>query len=324
LQSIWCFAEKDVINVTIRRDSVAVPDFQSFFLPLLIFSSDGEPHSTKDAYAAMAEHFGLSEEDLKEMLPSRKQTTFKNRVAWARAYLSKALLVESPKRSFFRITGRGQELLQSGPTDLRVKHLKQYPEFVDFHTAGNKHDKGSETASEEDRTTTPEEIFESAYQELRRNLANELLTNISKNSPEFFEHLVVKLLVKMGYGGSIKDAGKAIGKGGDEGIDGIIKEDKLGLDVIYLQAKRWQGSVGRPEVQKFVGALHGQRAKKGVFITTGTFTKDAEQYVSTIDPKVVLIDGPKLVDLMIDHNLGVSIVDAYEIKKIDSDFFFEE
>jgi restriction system protein len=303
---------------------LAVPDFQSFFLPLLQYSSDGNPHSAKDAYAAMAEHFNLSEEDLQAMLPSGKQTTFKNRVAWARAYLSKALLLESPKRGFFHITERGKKLLKSNPADLRVKHLKRYPEFVDFHTSGSKQDRGIETASDEERTATPEEIFESAYQELRGSLANELLTQISKNSPEFFENLVIKLLVSMGYGGSIKDAGQAIGKGGDEGIDGIIKEDRLGLDVIYIQAKRWQGSVGRPEVQKFVGALHGQRAKKGVFITTGAFTRDAEQYVSTIDPKVVLIDGSRLVDLMIDHNLGVSIVDAYEIKKIDSDFFFEE
>ena len=303
---------------------MAVPDFQSFFLPLLRYSSDGQTHSTKDAYAAMAEHFSLSKEDLQEMLPSGKQTTYKNRVAWARVYLSKALLLESPKRAFFRITERGQELLKSNPTDLRVKHLKQYPEFVDFHSSSNKQENGAENAGDEERTATPEEIFENAYQELRRNLANEVITHVSKNSPEFFEHLVVKLLVKMGYGGSIKDAGQSMGRSGDEGIDGIIKEDKLGLDVIYIQAKRWQGSVGRPEVQKFVGALHGQRAKKGVFITTGAFTKDAEQYVSTIDPKVVLIDGSRLVDLMIDHNLGVSIVDAYEIKKIDSDFFFEE
>ena len=272
----------------------------------------------------MAEHFSLSVEDMQEMLPSGKQTTYKNRVAWARVYLSKALLLESPKRAFFRITERGQELLRSNPTDLRGKHLKQYPEFVEFHTMGNKQEKEGESDGDEDRAVTPEEIFENAYQELRRNLANELLTQIGKNSPEFFEHLVVKLLVKMGYGGSIKDAGQSMGRSGDEGIDGIIKEDKLGLDVIYIQAKRWQGSVGRPEVQKFVGALHGQRAKKGVFITTGAFTRDAEQYVSTIDPKVVLIDGSRLVDLMIDHNLGVSIVDAYEIKKIDSDFFFEE
>lgn len=272
----------------------------------------------------MVDHFGLSQEDRKEMLPSGKQVTYKNRIAWARAYLTKALLLESPKRGFFRITERGQQLLKSNPANLRVKHLKQFPEFVDFHTSSNRQDKGGESLRDEERTATPEEIFENSYQELRRNLANELLNQVAKNTPEFFENLVVKLLVKMGYGGSIKDAGQAIGKGGDEGNDGIIKEDKLGLDVIYIQAKRWQGSVGRPEVQKFVGALHGQRAKKGVFITTGTFTKDAEQYVSTIDPKVVLIDGDRLVDLMIDYNLGVSLVDTYEIKKMDSDFFFEE
>jgi len=228
---------------------LAVPDFQSFFLPLLRYSGDGKLHSTKDSYAAMAEHFKLSENDLKVMLPSGKQTTFRNRVAWARVYLSKALLLESPKRGFFNITERGKELLKSNPADLRVKHLKQYPEFVDFHTSSNKQDKGGESVRDEEQTATPEEIFESAYQELRSNLANELLTHISENSPEFFEHLVVKLLVKMGYGGSIKDAGQSMGRSGDEGIDGIIKEDKLGLDVIYIQAKRWQGSVGRPEVQ---------------------------------------------------------------------------
>jgi restriction system protein len=278
---------------------LAVPDFQSFFLPLLKYSGDGEQHSIKDAYASMADHFNLSQNDRKEMLPSGKQATYKNRIAWARVYLTKALLLESPKRGFFRITDRGQELLKSNPVDLRVKHLKRYSEFVEFHTMSNKQDKDGETTGDEERAVTPEEIFENAYQELRRNLANELLAQIGKNSPEFFEHLVVKLLVKMGYGGSIKDAGLAMGRSGDEGIDGIIKEDKLGLDVIYIQAKRWQGSVGRPEVQKFVGALHGQRAKKGVFITTGSFTKDAEQYVSTIDPKVVLINGDRLVDLML-------------------------
>jgi restriction system protein len=281
-------------------------------------------HSAKEAYDAMADHFRLSQEDRQEMLPSGKQATYKNRIAWARVYLSKALLLEGLKRGFFRITERGQELLKSNPAELRVKHLQQYPEFVEFHKTGNKQEKGGESAGDEERTATPEEIFENAYQELRRNLANELLAQIAKNTPEFFENLVVKLLVKMGYGGSIKDAGQSMGRSGDEGIDGIIKEDKLGLDVIYIQAKRWQGSVGRPEVQKFVGALHGQRAKKGVFITNGAFTRDAEQYVSTIDPKVVLIDGSRLVELMIDHNLGVSTVDAYEIKKIDSDFFFEE
>lgn len=300
-----------------------VPDFQSFFLPLLKFAADNKTHSTQEGYDTLAVHFQLSQNDLKEMLPSGKQTTFKNRVAWARVYLSKALLLESPKRGYFHITERGKDLLRSDPDDLRVKHLKQYPEFVEFHTSSSSKNTNGKSV-DEDKTTTPEETLESAYQELRRSLASEMLANISKNSPEFFEKLVVKLLVKIGYGGSIKDAGQAIGQNGDEGIDGIIKEDKLGLDFIYIQAKRWQGPVGRPEIQKFVGALHGQRAKKGVFITTGMFTRDAQHYVQTIDPKVVLIDGKRLVDLMIDYNLGASTVDAYEIKKIDSDFFVEE
>ena len=303
---------------------MSIPDFQSFFLPLLKFSADGETHNSQEAYDAMANYFALNDADLSELLPSGKQTTFKNRVAWAKVYLAKALLLESPKRGAFRISERGKALLKAGPAALRVKDLKQYPEFADFHKPGAKADNHDECSSGEDRTSTPEEIFESAYQELRNSLATELLASVAKNTPEFFEQLVVRLLVKMGYGGSIKDAGQAMGRSGDEGIDGIIKEDKLGLDVIYLQAKRWQGTVGRPEIQKFVGALHGQRAKKGVFITTGIFTREAELYVSTIDPKVVLIDGSRLVELMIDYNLGVSIVDTYEIKKIDSDFFVEE
>ncbi len=306
---------------------MAVPDFQSFFLPMMHFAADGAVHTLQEAYAAMAEHFELSEADRKEMLPSRTQAVYKNRIAWARTYLSKALLLESPKRGSFCITGRGKELLASNPSTLRVKQLRDYPEFVTFHTQSGQNSKVGEIplvqGGDEDKASTPDEIFEMAYQELRAGLAADLLAQVSNNSPEFFEQLVVRLLVKMGYGGSIKDAGQAIGRSGDEGIDGIIKEDRLGLDVIYIQAKRWQGSVGRPEIQKFVGALHGQRAKKGVFITTGTFTKDAQLYVATIDPKVVLVDGGRLVELMIDHNLGVSVAEVYEIKRVDSDFFTE-
>lgn len=309
---------------------MAVPDFQSFFLPMLHFAADGAVHTLQEAYDAMAEHFQLSEADRKEMLPSRSQAIYKNRVAWARTYLGKALLLESPKRGAFCITERGKKLLAGNPSTLRVSHLKAFPEFVAFHSQGKETTESTGDESQTDvgdtvdgKSSTPDELFEMAYQELRAGLASDLLSLVSNNSPEFFEQLVVRLLVKMGYGGSIKDAGQAIGRSGDEGIDGIIKEDKLGLDVIYIQAKRWQGSVGRPEIQKFVGALHGQRAKKGVFITTGSFTKDAQLYVAMIDPKVVLIDGSRLVDLMIDNNMGVSIADTYEIKKIDSDFFIE-
>ena len=303
---------------------MSVPDFQSFFLPLLQYAADNQEHRPKEAYEAMAVHFQLSDADSKEMLPSGKQTTFRNRMAWAKVYLTKAQLLESPKRGIFHITKRGKELLAQKPETLRVKQLKQYPEFVAFHSSGAKKDTTDNSLNIDDNTSTPEEILEQSYQNLRNDLADELLSQIKDNSPEFFERLVVRLLVKIGYGGSIKDAGQAIGKSGDEGIDGIIKEDKLGLDVIYIQAKRWTGTVGRPDIQKFVGALHGQRAKKGVFITTGSFSKDAELYVSTIDPKVVLIDGSRLVDLMIDHNLGVSTTDIYEIKKVDTDFFIED
>lgn len=218
-------------------------------------------------------------------------------------------------------------MLAGNPVELRVKQLKAYPEFVAFHSQGKEASEDTGDCQNEttnDKSQTPDELFEMAYQELRSGLSVELLSLVSNNSPEFFEQLVIKLLVRLGYGGSIKDAGQAIGRSGDEGIDGIIKEDKLGLDVIYIQAKRWQGSVGRPEIQKFVGALQGQRAKKGVFITTGSFTKDAHQYIATIDPKVVLIDGKRLVELMIDYGLGVSVADIYEIKRIDSDFFIED
>lgn len=303
---------------------MAVPSFQTFFLPLLKFAADGKDHDMKEACDAMARHFQLNEEDLKEMLPSGKMTTFKNRMDWAKTYLSKVVLLESPERGIFRITERGKSLLADKPEILRVKQLKNFPEFKDFQSSGNGKKNNGDSSETEETTLTPEETFEKAYQELRAGLAEGLLSQVEDNSPDFFEKLVVKLLVKMGYGGSITDAGKAVGKSGDEGIDGIIKEDKLGLDVIYIQAKKWKGAVGRPEIQKFVGALHGQRAKKGVFLTTGCFTKDAEEYVSTIDPKVVLIDGAKLVDLMADHNMGVSTVDSYEIKKIDTDFFLEE
>jgi restriction system protein len=303
---------------------VAVPDFQSFFLPMLQLSHDGNVHSLKGAYEALADHFKLDDADKMEMLPSGKQAVYKNRIAWARVYLAKAQLLDSPKRGFFCITDRGKELLTSKPETLRVQHLKQYPEFVAFHqqNVGGADEKPIPTDDSE-KTATPEETFEAAYQEMRGSLAAELLSLISGNSPAFFEQLVIRLLVKMGYGGSIKDAGMAVGKSGDGGIDGIIKEDKLGLDVIYIQAKRWQGAVGRPEIQKFVGALHGQRAKRGVFITTSSFTKDAEHYVATIDPRVVLIDGHNLVELMIDYDLGVSTIERYDVKRIDSDFFLE-
>lgn len=303
---------------------MAVPDFQSFFKPLLDIAADGKEHSMAEVSRAIASKLNLSQDDLSEMLPSGRQTKFDNRVAWAKSFFIQARVLEPTKRAHFKITNRGLDLHKQGHARVDNRILSQYPEFVEFHKPPKKSG-GLETFSEiEKQSETPEEIFQQAYESIRSELAANLILKTKENSPSFFETLVVDLMVAMGYGGSRADAGKSLGKSGDEGIDGIIKEDRLGLDVIYLQAKRWEGTVGRPEIQKFVGALHGKRAKKGVFITTGKFSEDAKQYVESIDPKVVLIDGQKLSEYMIDFNLGVTTTSVYEIKKVDLDYFSEE
>ena len=280
----------------------------------------------QEAREGLAEIMELSQEDLEERLPSGRQTTFANRVAWAKVYLAQAGVLESPKRGTFHISNRGRNILAEAPERIDIKYLLRYEEFQNFRQASSKNraEKVIQTTDNETSSTTPEEALEQAYQQLRDEVANELLHLIKCNTPEFFENLVVHLIVSMGYGGSVKEAGKATRKTADEGIDGVIKEDRLGLDTIYLQAKRWETVVGRPEIQKFVGALHGQRAKKGVFITTSRFSKEALDYVGQIDPKVVLIDGADLVQLMIDHGVGVSSAAVYEVKKVDIDFFIEE
>ncbi|MGN8200311.1 restriction endonuclease [Salinisphaera sp. RV14] len=305
---------------------MAVPDFQSLMLPMLEFAADGAEHSMKETRDALATKLGLSDSELEERLPSGRQTTFANRVAWAKVYLTQAGVLESPKRGKFFISERGRKLLSEKPPRIGIKDLERFKEFQEFRQASNKNrtEKVTHTDEADSPSTTPEETLEQAYQQLRDEVANELLHLIKGNSPEFFEKLVVNLIVAMGYGGSVKEAGKATRKTGDEGIDGVIKEDRLGLDAIYLQAKRWEAVVGRPEIQKFVGALHGQRAKKGVFITTSRFSKEASDYVGQIDPKVVLIDGSDLVQLMIDHGVGVSSAAVYEVRKVDTDFFIEE
>lgn len=301
---------------------MSVPDFQSFFKPLLEISSDNKEHSLSEARSIIANKMQLSEDDLKELLPSGNQTKYENRVAWAKSYLIQAKVLESSKRAFFKITERGFDLLKQNHDKITVKILNQYPEFLEFHTAKPGKEQVNEVSDVIDET--PEETLQKSYQSIRNELSNDILNRIKSNSPQFFENLVIDLMISLGYGGSRQDAGRSIGQTGDEGIDGIIKEDKLGLDVIYIQAKRWEGTVGRPEIQKFVGALHGKRAKKGVFITTGKFSQDAITYVETIDPKVILIDGRNLSELMIDYNLGVSVSVNYEIKRIDSDYFEEE
>jgi len=303
---------------------MGVPDFQSIMLPLLRLASDGQEHLLRETIDALATKFQLTEADRKELLPSGRQATFNNRVGWARTYLTKARLIELPRRGHCRITSRGLEVLKANPPKINIAFLEQYPEFIEFRSQDKK---PSPSGTDELQTDeqTPEESLESAYQKVRRGLATELLRTIKGCSPEFFERLVVDVLTKMGYGGSRKEASQAVGRSGDGGIDGIIKEDRLGLDIICIQARRWDtnNTVGRPEVQKFAGSLQGHRARKGIFITTSDFSKEALDFVSRIDSKVVLIDGQTLVQHMINHSVGVSTVASYEVKKIDSDYFLE-
>ena len=298
---------------------MAVPDFQSFFKPLLDLAADGKEHSIQEAREVIAKVMALPEADMKEPLPSGIQTKFENRVAWAKSYFIQAKVLESPRRSIFRITQRGMDLHKAGHKRIDNRILNQYPEFLEFHKV-----RATKEEEQEPSRETPEETLQKSYESIRGDLAGQIVQRIANNSPQFFERMVVDLMVAMGYGGSRTDAGKSIGGSGDEGIDGIIKEDRLGLDLVYLQAKRWEGTVGRPDVRKFVGALHGKRAKKGVFITTSKFSDDAKNYVETIDPKVILIDGRILAELMIDHGLGTTTAATFEVKRIDSDYFTEE
>lgn len=306
---------------------MALPDYQTLMLPLLTQLSDRQTYLLKDLTRLLAQRFNLSDEDLKEPLPGGQGNLFANRVGWAKTYLKKAGLVDSPKRGTVTITDRGLSLLKTNPQRIDNNLLRQFPEFILFVSEKKEGESSASLAAPAmvGEEQTPEEVIENAYQKIRRSLAQELLDAVTRLSPVFFERLVVALLVKMGYGGSLKDAGKAIGKTGDEGIDGTIKEDKLGLDVIYIQAKRWQAGnvVGRPELHKFVGALAGQGAKKGIFITTSSFTKDALGYTPKNETKIVLIDGEHLAQLMIDYDLGVSAERRYEIKRIDTDYFEE-
>lgn len=303
---------------------MAIPKYEEIMLPLLKFSKDEKEHSKQEAVMNMKEVFNISDEDFSKLLPSGRQPIFDNRVAWAKSYMKQAGLVETTRRGYFKITKRGLEVLEKKPQLIDKDFLMQFSEFVNFVNKSKKETVEKQDISVESSNQTPEEIFENSYQDLVQDLANDLLENINKCSPAFFERLVVELLVKMGYGGSRKDAGQAIGRTRDEGIDGIIKEDKLGLDIIYIQAKRWQSSVGRPEIQKFAGALQGKRAKKGIFITTSNFSQDALDFVKNIDSKIILLDGDELSKLMIDCNVGVSTSATYDLKKIDSDYFIED
>jgi restriction system protein len=293
-------------------------------LPVLKLTADGADHTLPEAVNALVKEFKVTDEERNTQIPSGRQKLIYSRAAWAKTYLQKAGLLEATGRGRFRLTTRGKDVLKGKPTRIDMKFLKQFPEYVAFQALTHADDIEPKSADPAADAATPEEMLDASYQGLRRKLADELLDRIKACSPAFFETLVVDLLVAMGYGGSRKDAGRAIGQSGDEGIDGIIKEDRLGLDVVYVQAKRWSASVGRPVVQGFAGSLDGQRARKGVLITTSEFSKDARDYVAKIEKKIVLIDGAELTRLMIDFGVGVTEVASYSVKKADLDYFGDE
>ena len=302
-----------------------IPDFQSIMLPLLKITGDKKEHTIQEVRDLLEKYFNLSEEERSELLSKSKQQRFNNRVGWARTYLKKAGLLEYSGVGSFIITEKGLKILQEKPSKIDVKYLKRFPELLKFIKPSKKgkrtKDKEIELLLEE---KTPEDLLEIGYDKYQEKLLSDLLEKVKQCTPYFFERLVVELLVNMGYGGSFEDAGKAIGKSGDEGIDGIIKEDKLGLDAIYIQAKRWSNQVNRPDIQKFAGALLGKKAKKGVFITTSMFSESAIEYVRNIENKIILIDGEQLTKYMVDNGVGVSEITSYKIKKIDLDYFTEE
>ena len=287
---------------------MAIPDFQTIMLPLLRLTGDGAEHALVATVQAVADEFHLTPEERSQPLPHAHQTVIYNRVAWASSYLRYAVLLTATGRGRFRITPRGQEVLASSPKRIDTTYLMQFPEFKAFRERTSKETPTATLAAgvveSDTETKTPEEAIASSYAALRASVEQELLERVKAASPAFFEHLIVELLVAMGYGGSQEDAGKAVGQSGDGGIDGVIKEDRLGLDTIYLQAKRWDGTVGRPVVQAFAGALAGQHARRGVLITTSTFSSDALAHVKGIEQRIVLIDGRTLAGYMFDFGVG--------------------
>lgn len=303
---------------------MAVPKYDWWYLPLLRLLGDGQVRRMSEVYDVLAAEAGLSEADLGEMLPSGTDHTYRNRIAWARTFLKKAGLVQSPKWGMVSITERGKSVLRENPANINDAWLMRYPEFAEWARPG-KTSAGTPGVSSDggasDDDETPRETLERMHSRLQRDLADELLERVKQVSPAYFEKIVVDLMLAMGYGGSRAEAGHTVGRSGDGGIDGVIDEDHLGLDRIYLQAKRWKDSVGRPLVQAFSGSLEGERANKGVFITTSTFTAEARDYVGKIGQKIVLIGGRKLAELMVRHDVGVSREAAYVVKRIDSDYF---
>lgn len=303
---------------------MAVPDFQSVMLPFLETLQDGKERTMRELTETLAVHFKLTDEERQELLPSGQQSVFSNRVAWAKSHMKNAGLLDNPVRGKVSISEEGRKVLLQKPATINCKFLKQFPSYLKFigQTPGEDDQDEEETVIES--TQTPLELLDASFSTLRKATAEDLLAKLKACSPGFFERVVVRLLHAMGYGSVTGDA-SVTGKPGDGGIDGIIKEDKLGLDVVCIQAKRWDGSVGRPVIQGFVGSMDYIRAKKGVILTTSQFTKDALDFVDRIEgKKVVLIDGTKLADLMIEHNVGVNPTKLYELKEVSNDFFEED
>lgn len=303
---------------------MTIPDYQSAMRPALECLADGESHTAAAVRDYVARVFETTDEERRELVPSGKKGLFADRVSWAITYMKKAGLLQASGRGVYQITERGNQVLQSHPARIDNEVLEGFSEFVAWRDRSAAGRPRQVTKEPRDSEQTPEEQLDSAYLDLRASIEAEVLEQIASMSPEFFERLVVELLVAMGYGGNLRDAGQAIGRSGDGGIDGVIKEDQLGLDVIHIQAKRWQNTVGRPQIQAFAGSLDGVRARKGVFITTSNFSAEAEEYVSRIDKRIVLIDGERLARLMYDHGVGVTPVGSYHIMRLDLDYFIEE
>ena len=303
-----------------------IPKYEEVMLPFLKHLADKKEHSLSETVDALAEYFRLTNDEIRELLPSGSQPVFRNRVGWARTYMKKAGLLTSSKRAHFKISDKGLELLNENPTEITTKFLTRYDDFVEFKSIKREKKGGTVSQSEifeVNTDQTPEESLEHAYQKLKSDLAKEVLVIVKSCSPVFFEKLVIDLLIAMGYGGSRREAGQAMGKSGDGGIDGIIKEDKLGLDIIYLQARRWENSVPVKEIRDFTGALASKKAKKGIFLTTSIFPKSVYEFVEKVEYKIILIDGELLADLMIENNVGLSTLNTYMVKTIDSDYFEE-
>jgi restriction system protein len=308
---------------------MTIPNYQQAMLPVLrILETQGSKHR-RELSSLVADHFMLGEAQRVALLPSGKMTVIMSRVGWALAYLKQSRLIESPRRGIYQITDRGREAIARSPEKIDTDFLLQFPEFREFRersrAVASEDDREDKEALGPPRTTSdelaPDEALETAYARLRASLEAELLDAVKQAPPAFFEQLVIDLLVRMGYGGSRPEAARAVGRSGDGGIDGVIDEDRLGLDAIYVQAKRWDSAVGRPEIQKFAGALQGQRAKKGLFITTSNFTREAEEFAQRIDTRLVLIDGRRLASLMFEFDVGVNPRTSYTVKQLDSDYF---